>query len=232
MESDRARNESRRRWLQAAVAAGVLLPGGVAALIGRALAQGAAKQGVQRLRGTVQVNGQPAKKGTPIAPGDTVTTGVKSYVTFVVGEDAFLLRGDSKLELSGGAALINVLRLVTGKLLSVYSKGPQREVRAATATIGIRGTGAYLEAGAERSYFCLCYGEGEIVPTAAPEQREALRTTHHEQPRFIYAAGRERVIERAPMINHRDAELILLESLVGRAPPFVDTDEYRSGIRY
>ena len=34
------------------------------------------------------------------------------------------------------------------------------------------------------------------------------------------------------MINHRDAELILLESLVGREPPFVETDEYKSGIRY
>jgi len=40
------------------------------------------------------------------------------------------------------------------------------------------------------------------------------------------------VIERAPVINHKDEELILLESLVGRVPPFVDTDEYRSGVRY
>jgi hypothetical protein len=232
MKSDRMRNESRRRWLEAAVAAGILLPGGMAALIGRALAQGAAKQGVQRLRGTVQVNGQPAKKGTLVAPGDTVTTGARSYATFVVGEDAFLVRGDTQLELSGAGTLVNVFRLVTGKLLSVYSKGPPRELRGATGTIGIRGTAAYMETGAERTYFCLCYGEAEIVPTAAPEQRESVRTIHHDQPRFIYAAGRERVIERAPVINHRDAELILLESLVGRAPPFVDTDEYRSGVRY
>jgi hypothetical protein len=34
------------------------------------------------------------------------------------------------------------------------------------------------------------------------------------------------------VIDHRDAELVLLESLVGREPPFVDTDEYRSGVRY
>ena len=226
------KSESRRRWLEAAVAAGVLLPGGMAALIGRALAQGAAKQGVQRLRGVVQVNGQPAKKGTLVAPGDTVTTGAKSYAAFVVGEDAFLVRGDTRLELAGTGGLVNVLRLITGKLLSVYSKGPPREVHGTTATLGIRGTGAYVETGAERTYFCLCYGEAEIVPTAAPEQRETVRTIHHEQPRYIYAAGRERVVERAPMINHRDAELILLESMVGRVPPFVDSDEYRSGVRY
>ena len=226
------RNESRRRWLEAVVAAGIVLPGGISGLIGRALAQGAAKQGVHRLRGEVRVNGEPAKKGTPVKPGDTVSTGARSYVTFVVGEDAFLLRGNSRLELSGGAALADVLRLITGKLLSVYSKGPAREVRGVTATIGIRGTGAYMETGGERTYFCLCYGEAEIVPTAAPDQRETVRTVHHDQPRFIYAAGRQRVIERAPVINHRDAELILLESLVGRVPPFVDTDEYKSGIRY
>jgi hypothetical protein len=28
------------------------------------------------------------------------------------------------------------------------------------------------------------------------------------------------MIERAPVINHADAELVLLESLVGRKPPF------------
>jgi hypothetical protein len=229
---DAWRPQARRRFVQAALAAGALLPGGIAALIGRALAQGAAKQGVHRLRGEVRVNGEPAKKGTPVKPGDTVSTGARSYVTFVVGEDAFLLRGNSRLELSGSAALADVLRLVTGKLLSVYSKGPPREVRGVTATIGIRGTGAYMETGGERTYFCLCYGEAEIVPTAAPDQRETVRTIHHDQPRFIYAAGRQRVIERAPVINHRDAELILLESLVGRVPPFVETEEYKSGIRY
>jgi hypothetical protein len=31
------------------------------------------------------------------------------------------------------------------------------------------------------------------------------------------------VIEPAPVINHTDEELILLESLVGRVPPFGST---------
>lgn len=179
------------------------------------------------MRGEVQVNGQPASKGTLIRPGDTVTTGPKSYATFVVGQDAFLARGNTRVELGGNAALVDLVRVVTGKLLSVYSKGRPREVRGVTATIGIRGSGAYIETGGERTYFCLCYGEAEIVPTAAPDQRETVRTVHHDQPRFIYAAGRERMIEKAPVINHRDAELILLESLVGRVPPFVET-----GVRY
>ena len=224
--------EPRRRFVRAALAAGALLPGGLAVLISQALAQGDAKQGMRRLRGEVLVNGQPANKSTVVRPGDTVTTGANSFATFVVGEDAFLLRSNSRLELSGSGALATVLRLITGKLLSVYSKGRPREVVGVTATIGLRGTGAYMETGAERTYFCLCYGEAEIVPTAAPDQKETVRTIHHDQPRFIYPAGRERVIEKAPVINHRDAELVLLESLVDRVPPFVETDEYKSGVRY
>jgi len=223
---------SRRRFVQAAFAAGAALPGGVVGLIANALAQSDAVQGMRRLRGEVLVNGQAANKRTVVRPGDTVTTGAKSFATFVVAQDAFLVRSNSRLELSGSGALASVLRLVTGKLLSVYSKGPPRQIVGVTATIGLRGSGAYMETAPDRTYFCLCYGEAEIVPTAAPDQKETVRTIHHDEPRFIYATGHERVMEKAPVINHRDAELILLESLVGRVPPFVDTDEYRSGVRY
>jgi hypothetical protein len=35
------------------------------------------------------------------------------------------------------------------------------------------------------------------------------------------ATGAPQMIMRAPVLNHTDAELILLESLVGRQPPFI-----------
>jgi hypothetical protein len=224
-------SRDRRAFVRSALAASLLLPGGMTALIGAALGR-EPRQGVQRMRGEVQVNGKMAAPGTPVAPGDTVVTGPQSYATFVVGEDAFLVRGNTRVELSGAQRLVNIVRVITGSLLSVYSKGPPRTLHSTTATIGIRGTGAYLELQPERTYFCLCYGEAELVPTAAPDQPELLRTIHHDQPRYVYGAGRERLVERAPVINHRDAELILLESLVGREPPFVETDEYKSGVRY
>jgi hypothetical protein len=221
----------RRVFVRSALAASVLIPGGMTTLIAGALAADP-KQGVQRMRGELLVNGRKAASGTVIAPGDKVATGPKSYATFVVGEDAFLMRGNTEVELSGAQRLVDLVRVISGALLSVYSKGPQRTIKGSTATIGIRGTGAYIETQPELTYFCLCYGEAELVPTAQPEQRELLRTVHHDQPRYIYAAGRERMMERAGVINHRDAELILLESLVGREPPFVQMDEYKSGLRY
>jgi hypothetical protein len=224
---------NKREFVSTALAAGLLVPGGVGGLIGQAMAQGRVKAlGIHRFRGQVWVNGEPAKRGTPVNPGDTVSTGPNSYATFVVGDDAFLVRGDSKLELGGTGILVSLARVITGKLLSVYSSGRPREIRGTTATIGIRGTGAYIEVSPERNYFCLCYGTAEIVPTADPKAAEVVKTIHHDSPRFIYPAGTVKIIERAPVINHKDEELILLESLVGRVPPFVNTDEYKSGVRY
>jgi hypothetical protein len=223
----------RREFVAKALSASLVVPGGLGGLISEVLAQGRPQaQGIQRLRGQVFVNGQPAQRGTPVKVGDTVTTSGKSYATFVVNQDAFLLRGNSKLELGGDGVLVTLARIVTGKLLSVYSPGPQRQIHGTTATIGIRGTGAYIEVSAERNYFCLCYGEAEIVPTADAGAAEVVKTVHHDAPRFIHGAGSKRLIEPAPVINHKDEELILLESLVGRVPAFVDTDEYREGVRY
>jgi hypothetical protein len=223
---------SRRDFVRSALAAGVLLPGGIGGLIAQALAQGKGKPGVNRMRGEVRVNGGLVKPGSIIKPGDSVTTGPKSYVTFVVGRDAFLMRGNTKLELGGAETLVNLARVLTGKLLSVYSKGPPRKIEGVTATIGIRGTGAYIEVEPERTYFCLCYGEAEIVPVVAPDASELVRTRHHESPRYIYGKGRAQVMEKAPVINHRDEELILLESLVGRVPAFLQNQIPEFGPNY
>jgi hypothetical protein len=61
----------------------------------------------------------------------------------------------------------------------------------------------------------------------APEISETVTTSHHDQPRFIYSG--EKRIEQAPVINHSDQELILLEKLVGRIPPFVKPNRNDEG---
>ena len=55
-----------------------------------------------------------------------------------------------------------------------------------------------------------------------PAARETVHSTHHSAPRYIYAHGEMpiQMIEPAPVVNHTDAELIMLEALVGRKPPF------------
>jgi len=212
---------SRREWLTrtAAGAAAVVL--GLERLQ-EALAAGAVPGGMARVRGDVRIGGAPATRGMEVKPGDTVTVGPRSEAVFVVGRDAFMARAGSRIELSAGAGgvIVSGLRVLTGALLSVFARGQEKRVQTAAATIGIRGTGLYIEVQGIRTYACLCYGEAELVPVADPKEAEVVRTTHHDQPRYIYPKGMPRMIERAPVVNHTDAELVLLESLVGRTVPF------------
>jgi len=206
----------RRRFLQGAAA---LL------VVREALAAGTLEKGVYRVRGAAHLNDVPARPGMDVKPGDAVVTAAGGEIIFVVDRDAFLLRENSRLEVGGAAA--SVFRIVTGALLSVYQPGVRKTLHAQNATIGIRGTGVYVESGADKTYVCTCYGEAELTPLADPGARETVRTTHHEQPRYILPKGAPQMMMKAPVINHTDAELTLIESLVGRRVPF-DPADYRS----
>lgn len=205
----------RREWLRGAaatVATAGMMP------LRAALAAGAVPPGVAGIKGEVRINGRPAERGQRIVPGDRIVTGKGAELLFVVERDAFLLRGGSSIEF--GAAAATVLRIVTGALLSVFESGRRREIRTATAVIGIRGTGIYVEVEARRTYACTCYGEAVLTPVDDPGARETVRTKYHDQPRYIYGKGMPNMMEAAPVVNHTDAELYMLEGLVGRSPPF------------
>jgi len=188
----------------------------------QALAQGSVAPGVARVKGDARVNGKPAQRGTEVRAGDVITTGRDAELVAVVGRDAFMVRAQSRIELGGDSAglLVSSLRVVTGALLSVFEPGKDKKIRTATAAIGIRGTGIYVELDGARTYVCTCYGEAELTPLDDPAAAETVRTRHHDEPRYIYPRGMPRMIEKAPVINHTDAELVLLESLVGRKVPF------------
>jgi len=212
---------SRRDWLRSA---GALL------LVGEALAAGRLEKGVYRVRGDVRVNGAPAREGMEVRPGDTVITGRDGEIVFVIGRDAMLVRANSRIEILADAGKLAAtgLRIVTGAVLSVFAPGEPKQLRTPTATIGVRGTAAYVEAEAARTYVCTCYGEAEIASVDEPAARETVRTTHHEQPRYVLAKGAPQMLVAAPVINHTDLELEFLENLVGRRPPFAGTP----GTRY
>jgi hypothetical protein len=200
----------RRLFLQSALAltGGLLLPGAQAA-------EGAFRD----LQGGAFVNQRPASLNTPIRPGDTVTVAQGGRAALVLGNDAYLLRGGSTLQLqgladSGGAQL---LRLITGGLLSVFGRGQRREIVTRTATIGIRGTAVYLESRAAHAYFCACYGE---VDLNTPGHQEALRTTRHGARDIYLPEAGAGVTKAADVRNHDDDELRFLEGLVGRKPAF------------
>lgn len=224
MNEDELRRLARRETLLKLAAAGALGAGGILGRVQEALAAGSlpATPGFRHIRGPVGVDNTRASIGMNIKPGQTVMTGEGGEAIYVIGPDAFMQREKTKVTFddSSGAA---VMRILTGRILSVFGKGRDKnralQLVTSTATIGIRGTGCYIEAEEARTYFCLCYGEAEVVPTGDPKQRETIRTQHHEHPIYIGASG-SRVMAPAAVINHTDAELIMLENSVGRWPPF------------
>ena len=200
------------------------------ALLRDALAAGTVEKGIYRVRGDVRVNGNPAAEGMEIKAGDVITTGARSEAVFVAGKDAFLIRANTRFEAQGttaGALVLTGLRLVTGAALSVFAPGEPKSLRTATATIGIRGTGVYLEAEPARTYVCVCYGVADLAAAADPSARETVQTRHHEAPRYIMGTGAPQMLMGAPVVNHTDTELVMLESLVGRRPVFEDAAGYR-----
>ncbi len=208
--------DTRRRTLLKLLAGGASM----AVLLREAGAQTrmAKTPGLYLVQGDVRINGKPAKAGELVRGGDAVTTGRGALAVFSIGENAFLVRESSRANFAGQDLVLDAVRLVTGKLLSVFVTGHAVKLETPTATIGIRGTGAYLESEPARTYFCLCYGSAEIA-SANGSTRDSYTTTHHESPRYIYNDGRRNAIASAGVINHTDSELIMLESLVGRTPP-------------
>jgi hypothetical protein len=187
-----------------------------------ALAAGTLPPGIAQIKGDVRINGKPAERGQRVNAGDVIVTGKGAELVFVSEKDAFLVRADSRIEYGSAATkgVATALRVVTGALLSVFESGRRRQINTATATIGIRGTAIYIETEARRTYACTCYGEAVLTPVDDPAAAETVRTKRHDQPRYIYGKGMPRMLEAAPVINHTDAELQMLETLVGRKVPF------------
>ena len=237
--------DPRRDFLVKALTMGLFAAGGGMAWAGSAVAMGNTPRqlppgrSIYRARGDVRVNGVPADRNTLVGADADIETGTDSEVIFVVGKDAFIMRENSMLQFStlamagggGGAgeesatsSILGGLRLISGKLLSVFGVRDQTEslsLRTPTATVGIRGTGVYLESDPGRSYVCTCYGSTELGAIGDPQSREEIVSSHHDAPRYILGDGASgRRIEPAPVINHTDMELLLIEELVGRSPPF------------
>lgn len=220
-------DEPRRNFLLRMLAVGLFTasPDVLAEMLGKVPRALPAGQSIYSLKGELHINGRPATAESVIGGNDKLTTGKGGQAVFVVGKDAFILRENSELQLSGDSALVQGLRLVTGGLLSVFGKS-RHHIETPTATAGIRGTGLYIEAQPDLTYICTCYGVVDIGSVAKPDNAETIESRHHDAPRYIADNGR---IYPAPMINHTDEELMLVETLVGRTPPFALFDDTYGG---
>lgn len=192
---------------------------------------------VFRVSGRAWVNGNRVDVNTHIGPNDTVKTSHDGELVFVVGSHAMLLRGGSHLVLHADdksteeSPAIGLLRLFTGKLLSV-SRNSGMRVTTPAVTLGIRGTGIYLEAEPEKTFYCTCYGDVDVTANNDPQSKESVHATHHDNPLIIFNQAQPGKSIRSAhdpeftkpghtvKLMHTDEELMLIEALVGRTPPF------------
>jgi hypothetical protein len=192
----------------------------VAALLPLPAAAQAAWGVVHELVGNVTLNDVPLSRQSALQSGQTIRTGADGRVWFSIGADAYFLRPNSRLRLEASRPkepVIDFLRLVTGALGATFGRGPRRQIIAPTATIGIRGTGVYLEVTPEIAYFCTCFGSTEILaPNGAMMENVPVATAKH-QARMMMTGMR---IMPAGFERHTNEEMARLEALVGRANPF------------
>ena len=87
-------------------------------------------------------------------------------LVFSMGEDAFLLRGGTTLQVYSDQdnLLVMALRLVTGGVLGVFGKRKiTTRIYTVTATIGVRGTAVYAAVSKDKLYTCTCYGHTDLI---------------------------------------------------------------------
>lgn len=172
---------------------------------------------VRDLVGEVTLNGVRVSRQTALQPGQTLATGADGNIRFTVGNDAFFLRPNSRLKLDAtrpSEPFIDFLRLLTGALGATFQRGMQRAIVTPTSTIGIRGTGVYIEAASDWTYACTCFGTTEV--SGVMNERFPVPAQRHEA-RLIQAGM---PIARAGFERHTDEEIAALEALVGRPNPF------------
>ena len=202
---------SRRQFLGAAAASGLLLP----------LDAFSATDQVHDLRGKVTISNRPATWKSEILPGDRIVTGNDGHFVFVMGQDAVMLRSRSELVIERYEESQGLLRLLTGAMGAVFGRGRQRRIVASNATAGIRGTGVYTETRGDGTYFCTCWGAVDLAATEDAGDKQLVESKRHIANLIASVAQGGTRFRPAHFETHTDEEMDILEKCVGRRSPIV-----------
>lgn len=204
--------KSRRRFLIAAA----LLP--VATIIPiKALAD---TSKIHEIEGDVFINQAKINSASLIKNGDEIVVSKDSKLVFSLGEDAFLVRGGTTLQVYSDhdSLVVTALRLVTGAMLGVFAKRKSTtRIYTATATIGVRGTAVYAAVTKGKLYTCTCYGHTDLI--VGLECEDVISKHHNAHVVTTYGSGNAQM-KAFEVIDHTDDELRMLEALVGRKASF------------
>ncbi len=173
------------------------------------------RSNVVQLTGDVLINGTRLQPDQTIQTGDQLQTGPGSSMIFAMGNASFLVRQNTMMAVERGSTLnaVSLLRMVSGAVASVWSKGSNRSIITPTLTAGIRGTGVYTEIVPNqdsRTYFCNCYG---TVDLSAGGSQTVSEAQYHQS---FWSQTQGAPLSPAPAINHSDEELEFLAQLINQ----------------
>lgn len=175
---------------------------------------------IHEIEGDVFINKNVANQSSIIQSGNRISVAYGGRLAFSMGDDSYLLQEGSSLEIaSRDNVAISGLRLLTGGLLSVFGKRQtSTKIYTRTATIGIRGTGVYLNSQPEKLYLCTCYGSTDLH--LGHNHTEYIHATHHTAFDVTGNTANSLKMIATEVIGHTDDELRLLERYSGRKPLF------------
>ena len=180
----------------------------------------AANSVIHDLQGTVTINKKPLTRASDIKNGDEITVSTGGKLVFSIGEDAFLVRSGSTLQVYAeeNSAFVSALRLVNGAVLGVFGKRKSTtQIYTVSATIGIRGTAVYAAVTPDKLYTCTCYGHTDLI--VGLDSADVI-ATHHNAHLVTNGINGNAQMKAFEVIDNNDDELRMLEALVGRKPIF------------
>lgn len=200
----------RRNYLKAAST--WLALGGIPAAIAQQ------RSNIVELSGDALCNGRPLQAEQVIRTGDQIQTGPGAGLVFAMGNAAFRVRQNTTISIEPGTTptAVKILRIVTGAVVSIWSKGDDRIIITPTLVAGIRGTGAYTEVMPQRNnrtYFCNCYGK---IALQAGKSKVQSQSNYHQSFWVDTTKRGGKEITPAGYIDHTDEELEFLAALIGQ----------------
>jgi hypothetical protein len=104
---------------------------------------------------------------------------------------------------------------------AVFGRGKPRQIVAANATAGIRGTGVYTETRGDGTYFCTCWGTVDLSATEDAGDRQVVESKRHIANLVAPGAKDGSRFRPAAFETHTDEEMDILEKCVGRRSPLI-----------
>ena len=182
------------------------------------LAQSISKNVVHDIKGQLLINKASAIIGQELKTGDSLVTGKNSKATILFQGDAYHLKESTTFILPTDAGSNS--SVVGGAVLAAFTPGKQKKINISDKTVlSIRGTGVYVEVGAESSDFCLCYGQANL--SSNKSDVDVVTDTKFHKDFTIEANGEIHPTNWYDRrLTHTSRQNIELERVAGRPSPF------------